>query len=115
MDVYIRMSDTDINDYDNLKKTLLTRYNYTKDVYRKRFWKVKPETEEMPDQLVIQLKNYLAKWLKLSGSSSGEFDALWDQIVKEQFINSCSGELAVYLLNRGGKTKSSLNVPNKEN
>ena len=33
MDVYTRMSDTDANDYDKLKKALLTRYNYTEDGY----------------------------------------------------------------------------------
>ena len=76
------MSDTDANDYDKLKKALLTRYN-TEDGYRKRLREVKPETEETPDQFVIRLKNYLAKWLELSGSSSGDFDALVDLIVKE--------------------------------
>ena len=41
--------------------------------------------------------------LELSGSSSGDFEALVDLIVKEQFINTCSEELAVYLLERGPK------------
>ena len=80
-------------DYDKLKDTLLTRYNFTEDGYRKRFREVKPETEEAPDQFFILLKNYLAKLLELSGSSSGHFNALVDLIVKEQFINTCSGEL----------------------
>ena len=91
MDVNTRMSDTDANDYHNLKKVLLTRYNYTEDSYRKRFREIKPETEEMPDH--FRLKNYLAKWLELSGSSS---EAIAYLIVKEQFINACSEELAVY-------------------
>ena len=103
MDVYTRMSDTDPNDYDKLKKALLTRYNYTEDGYRKRFRDIKPETKETSDQFVVRLKNYLAKWLELSGSSSGDFDAIVDLIVKEQFINACSEELAVYLLERGPK------------
>ena len=72
MDVYTRMSDTDANDHDKLKKALLTRYNYTEDGYRKRFREIKPETEETSDQFVVCLKNYVAKWLELSGSSSGE-------------------------------------------
>ena len=97
------MSDTDANDYDKLKKALLTRYNCTEDGYRKRFREVKPETEETPDQFIFHLKNYLAKWLELSGTSSGDFDAIVDLIVKEQFINACSEELAVYLLERGPK------------
>ena len=56
---YKRMSDTDANDYDKLKKVLLTRYNYTEDGFRKRFREIMPEIEEMP-----------GKWLELSGSSS---------------------------------------------
>ena len=89
MDVYTRVSDTDANDYAKLKKALLARYNYTENGYRKRFR--------------VRLKNYLAKWLQLSGSSSGDFDAIVDMVVNEQFINACSEELAVYLLERGPK------------
>ena len=103
MDVYTRMSDADASDYDKLKKALLTRYNYTEDGYRKRFREATPETEETPDQFVIRLKNYLAKWLELSGSSPQNFNALVDLIVKEQFINACSEDLAMYLLERGPK------------
>ena len=99
MDVYTRMSDADTSDYDKLKKALLTRYNYTEDGYRKRFREATPETEETPDQFVIRLKNYLAKWLELSGSSPQNFDALVDLIVK----NSSSEDLAMYLLERGPK------------
>ena len=101
MDVYTRMSDTDASDCDKLKKALLTRYNYTEDSYRKGFIEATPETEETPDQFVIRLKNYLAKWLELSGSSSANFNALVDLKVKEQFINTCSEDLAMYLLERG--------------
>ena len=100
MDVYTRMSDADASDYDKLKKALLTRYNYTEDGYRKRFREATPETEETPDQFVIRLKNYLAKWLELSGSSPQNFDDLVDLIVKEQFINACSEDLAMYLLDQ---------------
>ena len=97
------MPDTDASDYDKLKKALLTRYNYTEDGYRKKIREATPETEETPDQFVIRLKNYLAKWLELSGSSPDNFNALVDLIVKEQFINACSEDLAMYLLERGPK------------
>ena len=59
--------------------------------------------KDEPDQFVIRLKNYLAKWLELFGSSPQNFDALVDLIVKEQFINACSEDLAMYLLERGPK------------
>ena len=45
----------------------------------------------------------LAKWLELCGSSPGNFDALVDLIVKEQFIDTCSKDLAMYLLEGGPK------------
>ena len=61
MEPYTRVSDGDAKDYDKLKKALLTRLNFTEDGYRKRFSEVKPETKETLDQLVIRLKNYLAK------------------------------------------------------
>ena len=77
------MSGGDAKDYDKLKKALLTRYNFTEDGYRKRFKEINPQTEETPDQFVIRLK-----------------DAIVDLIVKEQFINACSEELDVYLLER---------------
>ena len=102
MEVYTRMSDADTNNYKS-QKALLTRYNYTKDGYRKRFREIKPDTEETPDHFVVRLKNYLAKWLELSWSSSGDFNAIVDLIIKEQFINACSEELAVYLLEREPK------------
>ena len=99
------MSDADASDYDKLIKALLTRYYYTEDSYRKRFREATPETEETPDQFVIRLKNYLGKWLELSGSYPQNFDALVDLIVKEQFINACSEDLAMYLLERGPTCK----------
>ena len=92
-----------VMDVRKLKKALLTRYSFTEDGYIQRLMDVKPETDETQDQFVVQLKNYLAKWLKLSGSSPGHFAALVDLIVKEQFINDSSEELAVFLVQRGPK------------
>ena len=108
MDIYTRMSHTDANDYAKLKKALLTGYNYTEDDNRKRFREATPENEETSDAFVIRLKNYLAKWLELSGSSPENFDALVDLIVKEQFINACSEDLAMYLLESGPKDLAEL-------
>ena len=53
MDVNTRMFNEDTNDHDQLKKALLTRYNFTEDFYRQRFRDVKPEADETPDQFVV--------------------------------------------------------------
>ena len=73
-------------------KMKMSRYNFTEDGYRQRFRDVKPDTDEMPDQLVVRLKNYLARWLELSESSPVNFDTLVDLIVKEELISACSDE-----------------------
>ena len=44
------------------------------------------------------IEEYLAKWLELSKTSTGNFNALVDLIVKEQFTKACPDESAVYLL-----------------
>ena len=97
MNVNTRMSNDDANDYDKLQKALLTRYNFTEDGYKQRFRGVKPETDKTPDQFAVRLKNFLAKWLELSRSSPGNFNALVDLLVKEQFINTFSVGFAMFL------------------
>ena len=90
------MSDTDANDYNKFKIT-------QKMATERDSGRSSQRLKKGPDQFVILLTNYLAKWLELFRSSSGDFKALVDLIVKEQFINACSEELAVYLLKRGSK------------
>ena len=74
------MSDTVANDYRQVEESM---YIYTEDGYKKKFREVKPETEEMPDQFVIRLKNYLAEWLNFL---EAVLDTLVDLIAKEQFM-----------------------------
>ena len=91
------MSDGDANDYDKLKKALLSskpgkvslKMATERDSGRSSQKTKKRQTS------IICLKNYLAKWLEHAGSSPGNFDDLVDLIVKEQFINACSEELAI--------------------
>ena len=53
--------------------------------------------------------------IRISGSSSEDIEAIVDLIVKEQFINACSEELAVYVLERGPKkTKSTIQSKHAE-
>ena len=71
MDVYTRISNKDANDYNELNKALLTRYNFTEDGYKRRFRDINPETEEMPDQFVNQLKKLPSNAVQPSGSILG--------------------------------------------
>ena len=76
---------------------LLQRYNYTEQGYRQRFREAKPEGTENPDQFIVRLRNYFTQWLKLSNLESS-FEGVVELMVKKQFLNSCSKELSVHLM-----------------
>ena len=49
-----------------VKEALLHRYNLTEEGYRKRFRESQPDYSETPQQYLVQLQNYLEKWIQLS-------------------------------------------------
>ena len=96
LDVYSRLSDVAAADYDTLKEALLKRYDLTESGFRNRFRKSKPEKGESSEQFATRLSNYLNRWIALSGISA-DFNSLCHLLIKEQFIDSCSVELAIHL------------------
>ena len=97
LNVYCRLSQEDALDYERLKVALLQRYNYTEQGYRQRFREAKLEDAENPNQFIVRLRNYLTQWVKLSDVESS-FEGVVELMVKEQFLNSCSKELSVHLM-----------------
>ena len=95
--VYSRLSQEDALDYERLKAALLERYDYTEKGYRQRFREAKPEDAENPNQFIVRLRNYFTQWVKLSDVESS-FEGVVELMVKEQFLNSCSKELSVHLM-----------------
>jgi len=77
----------------------MKRYNLTEDGYRRKFRASKPEVDESPEQFIVRLDTYLLPWLELSNTDRS-FEGLKDLIVKEQFVDSCPKELAIYLHER---------------
>ncbi|XP_077863668.1 uncharacterized protein LOC144348042 [Saccoglossus kowalevskii] len=113
LEVYSRMSDTDAVDYDRVKVALLTRYDFTENGYLNQFHEIKSESPESPDQLIVRLKNYFAKWVELSGTAA-TYDGVTDLMVKEQFIGACTRDLAVYHKERAPKDLDELAVIAKQ-
>ena len=97
--VYSGLSQEEATDYDRLKVALLKRYNFTEHGYRQRFREAKPEGFESPGQFIVRLKNYFMKWVELS-EVDDLFAGVVDLLVREQFTNSCSKDLSVYLKER---------------
>ena len=101
LEVYSRISEEAAQDYDRVRLALMKRYDLTEDGYRRKFRASKPEVEESPER--VRLEMYLLRWLDLS-KTDRSFEGLKDLIVKEQFIESCPKELAVHLRERAPET-----------
>ena len=56
LDVYQRMSDHDVREYQILKENLLKRFRLTEAGYRKRFKQSKIEDGETPEQFIDRLR-----------------------------------------------------------
>ena len=66
LNVYSGLSSEDARDYNKLRKALIQRYDFTEQGYRDRFREAKPEGQESPGQLIVRIRNYFDKWVKLS-------------------------------------------------
>ena len=103
LEVYLRLSEEAAKDYDKGKIALMKRYDLTEDGYRRKFGASKPEVDESPEQFIVRPDRYLLRWLELSNTAR-DFEGLKDLIVKEQFIDSCPKDLAIYLRERAPET-----------
>ena len=103
LEVYSRLDEIEAQNYDILKTALLRRYELNEEGFRNKLRTSKPEQGESSSQFVTRLRNYLMRWIDLSGSAK-TFEELVDLLLREQFIQSSSKELAVYLKERSPKS-----------
>ena len=101
--VYTRMAGDEAMDYCKVKEALLKRYRLTEDGFRSKFRDSDPVSGESPGQFITRLRNYLNRWMEMAHVER-EFDAIYDMIVKEQFVKKCSNDLSVYLKEKSFET-----------
>ena len=99
LEVYSRLPVKDAQDYEVLKDALLKRFNLTEESFKQKFKTAKPELNEAPGQFLARLESYLMRWIELAEVVQ-DFDGLKNLTVKEQFLESCSVALAVFLRER---------------
>ena len=85
LEVYQRLSEAEISDYEALKMNLLKRFNLTEGGYRKKFKNSKMEIGETPQQFVERLRRYLDKWRDMAGCESSQ-EGLETLILRDQFF-----------------------------
>jgi hypothetical protein len=103
LQVYTSMPAADINSYDKLKIALLRRYQLTADGFQKKFRENRPEAGESVFQYIARLSRYLQRWIELSGIAK-TYDALHDLMIREQYLNTCNADLAIFIKERVPKS-----------
>ena len=99
---YNRLSPIDANNYDILKPELLKAYHLTEDGFREKLRSAKPEQNESAQQFLARISDYLDRWIDLS-ESPRDFVGIVDLLLREQFINSCSKDMAIFIKERHPK------------
>ena len=95
LDVYARLSSDKATDYQEIKAALLKNYNLTEEGYRTKFRMTKPEDNENPEQFITRIGNYLDKWIQTAAATN--YNLLKTLIIKEQFLDMCPKNVAIYL------------------
>ena len=103
LDVYTSMPPEQASDYIALKVALLKRYQLTEEGFRVKFRTSKPEAGETVFQYVARIRRYFSRWTEMAGTDS-TYESLFDLLIREQFIQSCSPELAMFLKERAPAT-----------
>ena len=99
LEVYSRLPVKDAQDYDVLKDALLKRFNLTEEGFKQKNKTAKPETNEARAQFIARLESYLMRWIELANVGK-DFKGIRNLVIKEQYLETCSVQLAVFLRER---------------
>jgi hypothetical protein len=102
LQVFTSMPTKDIKNYNKLKNALLKRYQLTEEGFRRKFRDAHPEDNESAYQFIARIKRYFQRWVELTEIEKS-YDGLQELLIKEQYINTCSAEMKIYLRERAIK------------
>lgn len=77
----------------------------TEKGFRLKFRDSKPEHGKTVFQFMARLVRYLSRWAEMD-EVGRTFDGLMDLIIRKQFIQTCSPELALFLKERMLKSRA---------
>ncbi len=103
LDVYSRLAIEEATNYDSLKDALLKRFHLTAIGFRQKFREIRAEQGETAPQFVARLDCTLTRWLEMDKKEK-TYGGLKDLILREQFLNSSSEELRLFLNERKPKS-----------
>ncbi|XP_070186314.1 uncharacterized protein [Littorina saxatilis] len=99
LSLYHSISGEQTLSWDVLKSHLLRKFQCTEEGFRERFRAVRPEMGESFLAFLTRCRHLLNRWTELSGVSNTA-EGLQDLFLREQILQSCTKDLAVFLRER---------------
>jgi len=93
---YELMSSQPDRSYRELVNHLLGRFRCTKEGFREKFRTSKPEETETFPVFFDRIHRYFSRWIDLSEITK-DYKSLFDLLITEQFLSSCSTKLVTFL------------------
>ena len=106
LEVYHELSLEQSLVYAQLKAELLKRFQCTEEGFRERFRKVKPEAGETMSGFLNRSTHLLTRWIELADAKS--YEGLFDLLLREQLLKSCSSGLVTFLKERKCKSAAEM-------
>ena len=100
--IFAELPDDVIQDFDQLQNALLTAYELSPEHYRKRFRDIRKSDSENYTDFAFKMQNYFKRWLN-SLDSYHDIDKLRQTLLMEQFLETVSVELKIWLVDQKPK------------
>lgn len=84
------MDFSDSEDYQKVKKAILTKYEITAKTYRRRLRSLKFEPDETPHEFYVRLKELFYRWIQPDKSN---IQTTAETLILEQFLRMVNPEL----------------------
>ena len=75
----------------------------TEEGFRRKVRESKPEYDETVFQYIARLSRYFERWIEMA-EAEPTYESLSDLLIREQFVGTCSPELALFLKERMPKS-----------
>ncbi|XP_045120484.1 uncharacterized protein LOC123509924 [Portunus trituberculatus] len=105
--VYVGLPPEISESYPDLKVALLKAFHADADSYRRQFRNLKAQCEESCLQFLSRLELTLKRWLALSEVAE-DYKSLFDFVVRDQFLNSCTPDVQVFPKEKGSISNADL-------
>ncbi|KAL8559309.1 hypothetical protein ACOMHN_060000 [Nucella lapillus] len=91
----LRLTSTQLTDYDEVKTALLVHFRLDAEAYRKKFRGMRKEGSETFEQALTRMKRWFSLWCKAAKKDETDVDDVKDLLLQEQMYRMFNSEFTV--------------------